>query len=113
VSQYPPTGPGGFNPNPNPYASATGQGPIPAGTVKNYLVESILVLICCGCWPLAIPAIVYAAQVNGKLAAGDYAGAVQSSKSAKMWMMISAGAGILIYIFVIGVQILAAIAANQ
>jgi hypothetical protein len=62
--------------------------PIPAGTVKNYLVESILCLVCCA-GILAIPAIIYAAQVNGKLAAGDYQGAVEASNNAKKWCIIA------------------------
>jgi hypothetical protein len=51
-----------------------------------------------------IPAIVYAAQVNGKLQAGDIAGAQAASKNAKMWCWISLGAGLavgLIYMLVI------------
>ena len=44
----------------------------PSVRIKNYLVESILVTICC-CLPFGIAAIVFAAQVNGKLQAGDIA----------------------------------------
>lgn len=61
--------------------------------VANHLVYAILVTIFC-CWPFGIPAIVFAAQVNGKLGAGDYAGAVESSKKAAMWCWISFGLGI-------------------
>jgi len=53
---------------------------------KNYLVESILVTIFC-CLPLGVVGIVFAAQVNSKYDAGDYAGAEQSSKQAKQFMM--------------------------
>ena len=63
------------------------------GTVKNYLVESILLLICCS-GIFAIPAIIYAAQVNGKLQAGDYQGAVQASNSAKTWCIVALCIGI-------------------
>ena len=48
---------------------------------KNWLVESILVTIFC-CLPFGIAGIVFASQVNGKFASGDYAGALQSSKDA-------------------------------
>jgi hypothetical protein len=65
------------------------------GSVPNYLVHSILVTVLC-CLPTGIAAIVYAAQVNTKLAAGDFAGAQQASKNAKMWCWISAAAGILV-----------------
>jgi hypothetical protein len=61
--------------------------------VPNYLVQAILTTIFC-CLPFGIVAIVFAAQVNGKLAAGDYAGAVQTSKQAKMWCWISFGIGL-------------------
>ena len=60
--------------------------------VPNYLVQSILVTLCC-CLPFGIVAIVYAAQVNTKLAAGDVAGAMAASKNAKMWSWISFGCG--------------------
>ena len=63
------------------------------GTIPNYLVQSILVTLCC-CLPAGIPAIVFAAQVNGKLQAGDVAGALDSSKNARMWCWIAFGVGI-------------------
>ncbi len=58
--------------------------------VPNYLVQAILSTIFC-CTPFGIVAIIFAAQVNGKLAAGDYAGAVQTSKQAKMWCWVAFG----------------------
>jgi len=67
----------------------------PPGSVPNYLVPAILVTIFC-CLPTGIAAIVYAAQVNSQLAAGNVAGAMQSSKNAKMWCWISAGASLLV-----------------
>ena len=65
-----------------------------SGTVPNYLIPAILSLFCC--WPLAIVAIIFAAQVNGKVAAGDMAGALDSSKKAKMFSFISIGLGLLL-----------------
>ena len=62
------------------------------GPVPNYLVQSILVTIFC-CWPVGIPAIVYAAQVNSKLAVGDREGAIDSSRKAKKWAWIAFGLG--------------------
>ena len=79
--------------------------PPPGGgsaTVPNYLVPAIISIFCC--WPLAIPAIIFATQVNGKVAAGDIAGAQESSKKAKMFSFIAIGLGllgILIYIIML------------
>src|SRR6266496_2262654 len=65
----------------------------PGATVQNYLVFAILATVFC-CLPTGIPAIVYAAQVNGKLQAGDMAGAQAASANAKMWCWISFGLGL-------------------
>lgn len=65
----------------------------PATTIQNYLVFAILTTVLC-CLPAGIPAIVYAAQVNGKLQAGDFAGAKAASDNAKMWCWISFGLGL-------------------
>lgn len=61
--------------------------------VPNYLAQAILVTIFC-CLPFGIPAIVFAAQVNGKLAAGDYEGARASSRKAKTWTWVAFGVGL-------------------
>jgi interferon-induced transmembrane protein len=64
-----------------------------AGTsVPNYLVPAVLSLFCC--WPLSIVAIIFAAQVNGKVASGDIAGAVDASKKAKLFSFIAIGLGL-------------------
>jgi len=68
-------------------------GQMPSIFMPNYLVFAILATVLC-CLPAGIPAIVYAAQVNGKLQAGDIAGAQDASKNAKMWCWISLGAGL-------------------
>lgn len=62
--------------------------------IQNYLVPSILVTLCC-CVPAGIVAIVYAAQVNSKLASGDVAGAQESARLAKMWSWIGFACGAL------------------
>jgi hypothetical protein len=80
---------------PLPYGGYVSQQQYAAGSVPNYLVQAILVTVFC-CWPLGIPAIVYAAQVNGKLARGDYAGAVVSSNNAKKYSWISFGLGLVV-----------------
>lgn len=61
------------------------------GSVPNNLLWAILATLCC-CLPAGIVAIIYAAQVDGKLASGDYQGAVDASNNAKMWSWISFGA---------------------
>jgi len=65
----------------------------PQVEVPNYLVQAILVTLCC-CLPVGIPAIIYASQVKTKLAAGDFAGAQASSKNAKLWCWIGFGLGL-------------------
>jgi hypothetical protein len=65
----------------------------PGVSVPNYLVFAILATVFC-CLPAGIPAIVYAAQVNGKLQVGDVAGAQVASKNAKTWCLVSAGLGV-------------------
>ena len=63
--------------------------------IQNYLVPAILTTLCC-CVPAGIVAIVYAAQVNSKLAAGDVAGAQESSRLAKIWTWVAFGCGALV-----------------
>jgi len=65
----------------------------PGATIQNYLVFAILSTVLC-CPATGIPAIIYAAQVNGKLQAGDLAGAKTASNNAKMWCWISFGIGL-------------------
>ena len=82
----------GAPPPPPPYgAMPPGQ---PAGSPPpNYLVWSILTIFCC--WPLAIPAIVFAAQVNGKWASGDFAGAQDSSAKARKFALWATIVGVI------------------
>lgn len=63
--------------------------------VPNNLVWAILSTLFC-CLPAGIVSIVYAAQVNGKLAAGDIAGAQESSAKAKKWAIWSAIAAVVV-----------------
>lgn len=63
------------------------------GTIKNYLWQSILATICC-CMPLGVVALVFSAQVNSKLAAGDVAGAEAASRSARTWLVVAIIGGI-------------------
>ena len=66
--------------------------------VPNYLVQAILVTVvtvfCCLPFPFGIVAIVYAARVNGKVAAGDMAGAREASAKARTWAWVTFGIGL-------------------
>jgi len=84
----------------------------PAPKIDNWLWQSIVCTICC-CLPLGIAGIVFAAQVNGKLAAGDVAGAQESARKAKMFTLIGIGVGLVVNIIVIILQVVAAMAAQQ
>lgn len=64
-----------------------------AGPIPNYLVQAILCTIFC-CPPAGVVGIIFAAQVNTKLQAGDLAGAQESSSKAKLWCWVSFGLGI-------------------
>ncbi|HXJ85461.1 MAG TPA: CD225/dispanin family protein [Candidatus Binatia bacterium] len=69
----------------------------PGAAIQNYLVFAILTTVLC-CLPAGIPAIIYAAQVNGKLQAGDIPSAKAASDNAKMWCWISFGLGLGVFV---------------
>ncbi|PWT90881.1 MAG: hypothetical protein C5B55_09020 [Blastocatellia bacterium] len=73
----------------------------PTETVPNYLIPAILSAICC--FPLGIISIIFAAQVNGKVKAGDLPGAMDASKKAKLFSYIFLGIGAVCWIlYIIG-----------
>ena len=90
------------------FETEAGDGSVPGAPpahIPNYLVQAILVTVFC-CLPFGIVSIVYAAQVNGKLEAGDIAGARQASANARTWAWVSFGvwlASVALYGFGIGV----------
>ncbi len=86
AERYEPESPSGMDP------------PAPPAHIPNYLVQAILVTIFC-CLPFGIVSIVYAAQVNTKLDAGDVAGAVQASSNAKTWIWVSFGGGLFFVVY--------------
>ena len=73
--------------------------------VPNYLIPAIISALCC--LPLGVVAIIFAAQVNGKVAAGDIAGALNASRKAKMFSYIAIGLGIALWVcyFIFGAGI--------
>lgn len=75
---------------------------------NNYLVWAILATILC-CWPLGIPAIVYAAKVDRLWYSGYRNEALAASNNAKKWTLIAAITGAVvivlyvIFVFVVGI----------
>jgi hypothetical protein len=65
--------------------------------IPNYLWQAIVVTVLC-CMPFGIPAIVYAAKVDGLKAGGDVVGAQKASANAKTWMWVSLGFGLAFWI---------------
>lgn len=59
----------------------------------NYLVESILVLMCCN-QLFGILALVHAAQVQGFHSRGDFRKAEEMAASARMWCLIGLIVGV-------------------
>ena len=84
-----------YTPPPPPSNYGGAPAPAPGTQIPNYLVQSILVTLCC-CLPLGIVAIVFAAQVNTKIAQGDLAGARDASQKAKMFCWIALGLGLVV-----------------
>ena len=76
----------------------------PPEVIPNYLVRAIVCTVFC-CVPLGIPAIVYAAQVNNKVAQGDLAGARHASTNAKMWCWIAFAVGIVFSLIYMAIAI--------
>ena len=64
--------------------------------ISNHLGFAIFTTLCC-CLPLGIISLVFAAQVNSKLAAGDVAGAQRSAQTARTWALIAFITGLLTF----------------
>ena len=115
ASAPPPIASGSIHPS---YAPAPPVGAVdpmfPTGTpIPTYLWQSIVVTLLC-CLPLGIPAIIYASQVESKRLHGDIAGAMASSKNAKMWCWIGFLIGLVQVLVGIAYGVIMAIAAaNQ
>lgn len=101
-------GGGAYPPPGQQWGGVSGQ-PAAGAPVPNYLVWSILSTVLC-CLPFGIVSIVYSTQVNSKQAAGDYQGALDSSRKAKTWAIASAVAGIVITIAALAFGFLGAMA---
>ena len=73
--------------------------------IPNHLVGAILATLFC-CVPFDIVAIVNASSVNGKLAAGDIAGAQVASQKAQNWINVSVICGLITIVLNVVLQIL-------
>lgn len=71
----------------------------PQGPPPNYLVFAIIVTLFC-CQILGIVSIVFAAQVNSKWNAGDFEGALNASKNAKLWAWVGVASGIAVGVII-------------
>ena len=71
-------------------------------TVKStaYLVWSILVTLFC-CLPFGIPAIVFAAKISSCNERGDYPGAEEAARKAKIWTIVSAVVGFVLLLVLV------------
>jgi hypothetical protein len=111
-STPPPPPPGGGDYGGGAYGAppppAGGYGGPPAGPPPgNNLILAIISLLCC--WPIGIPAVVFAAQVNGKWNGGDQAGAIESAAKAKKFAIIALALGIIatiLYVIAIAAGVL-------
>jgi Interferon-induced transmembrane protein len=101
----PPPEDAGLPPVPPMPVGTSGYSATPLGAqtpIPNYLVWSILVTIFCFL-PTGIAAIVFSTQVDSKLAAGDRAGALESSNKAKTWIIVSVVAGLVVGVIWFGI----------
>jgi len=70
-------------------------GDMPQEKPSNYLVLAIVTTFFC-CQITGVVSIIYAARVNAKWAGGNYEGALEDSKNAKLWGIISLILGVII-----------------
>lgn len=94
-------------PSSNPYASPQSQparsyapqSPMgPSINSGGILAFAIVVTVMC-CLPFGVVGIVYASQINSKLAVGDYLGAAEAAQKSKMWSWIGFGSIAILFVF--------------
>lgn len=79
--------------NPTGFGTLNGAPPKP----NNWLVPAILVTILC-CNLLGVVGVVYAARVDTKYLHGDYAGAAEDARQARLWTLIPVAVGVIAWI---------------
>jgi ribosomal protein L40E len=92
---------GSFLPPPPKIMQST---PVNKEPIANYLIQNIIATVLC-CVPLGIAGIIYAAQVNSKLASGDRLGALDAADKAKKYFWWSFWIGLVVGMigFVMGI----------
>jgi len=108
ASAPPPGGGYGAAPPPPP-GNYGGPGGAPP---PNHLVWAILSTLFC-CLPLGIASIVFAAQVNSKFAAGDLAGAQDSSEKARKFALWATIAGVVVAILYVLLVVVLGVAGSS
>lgn len=73
---------------------------MPQEKPKNYLVLAVITTFFC-CQITGVVSIIYAARVNAKWDGGDYAGAAEDSKNAKLWGLIGLIGGGVLLLFIL------------
>lgn len=68
-----------------------------AGAPSSYLTPAILVTLFCFL-PTGIAAIVFASQVQSKWTVGDFAGAAEASRKARLFVIVSVAVGFLAWV---------------
>lgn len=82
----------------------------PAPEIPTRLAPAILITLFC-CLPFGIVAIVYAAQVSSKVAAGDIRGATECSDKAKFWCWLAFWLGLIPMVIYIAFLLIAGLGA--
>lgn len=72
--------------------------PAEAPQVFNWLIPSILSIVCCA-WPLGIPALIFAILANNSKKKGDMAAAAQQAKMARLFVILSVVLGVIVWIY--------------
>ena len=85
------------------YFARQQQPPAPSNHLVLAILSTVFGVLCCSGinLPFGIVAIVFASQVNGKYASGDFQGAISSAKQAKIWGWISMGLVILGFVLIL------------
>lgn len=73
----------------------------------NMLIWAILSTALC-CLPFGIVSIVYSSKVDTLWASGDFPGAEDAAKKAKMWALIGASIGLFVFIITFAIMLIGA-----